>query len=367
MILNVFLLGACFGLHVCIFVIAFLNRSKNAPYREAFAWLAMVSAIQCVWELIGLLFPDMNVSNLDYVNICVDATVVPFFVLEIECVCKQNLEEEPWSKRWIQLGISEIPILTFLFISVFTSWEYLMIVMDVWFFTYISIFIVRTIRNLREYNNLLFYATDVKNRSINWAVWVFGVSITILMCYVFLVSYFDNPLIESLYYIINISLMSVNAYFIWMQRPEDSKEMAKIRAILQDERKKIKEKMVEMEEQIVMFSEKANQINELTSEMNENAEKLKRKASIKEYMDTMRLLHPQFEPTLNRIAGTRLTNHDILLCMLIYDGRKVSYIAKMTGVNVKSVEMGRSRLRKKLQLSPEENLNNFIKNLIKVS
>lgn len=363
MILNNFLLGTCFGLYVCIFVIAYSNRTKAAPYREAFAWLAMISAIQCVWELMGGFFPDMSIPDLEQMNICIDSTVVPFYVLEIQCICKQNIEEVPWKSRWILLGISEIPILIFLAISVFTGWEHLLIVMNVWFGIYITAFIVWTVHNIRKYNHLLSYATDVKNRSINWVTWVFGSSILILISYTVLVSYFDNPLIEDLYYIINISLTSINAYFIWMQRPENSKEMAKIEAILQDERERIKEKMVEMEKHMVMLSEKTSQIDELTNEMTENAEKLKRKASIKEYMDTVRLQHPQFERALNMIAEGRLTNHDILLCMLIHDGRKVSYIAKMTGVNVKSVEMGRSRLRKKLNLNPEENLNDFIKRI----
>ncbi len=358
-----FLLGACFALHTCIFTIAFINRTKNAPYREAFAWLALILALQCIWELIGYLFPDMNVPNLNQLNICVDATAVPFFVLQMECICKQNIEEESWKMRWIQLGISEIPILTFLLISLFTGWEYLLRVMDIWFFIYIASFAVRAIRYLREYNQLLSYANDVKNRSINWAAWVFGTSILIMLSYTFLVSHFNNLMIENLYYLVNMSLMCVNAYFIWTQRPENSKEMAKIKAILHDERERVKEKMVEMEEQMVRLSEKTSHIDKLTNEMSENAEKLKRKANIKEYMDTMRLLHPQLEQTLNSIADTRLTNHDILLCMLILDGRKVSYIAKMTGVNVKSVEMGRSRLRKKLKLTAEEKLNDFIQRL----
>lgn len=364
MILNYFLNGVCFALHLCIFVIAFTHRDDKAPYREAFAWLGFVCAMQCLWELGCNLMPEVEIHNQDMATICVDAIGMPFVVLEIECICSQNIKEEPWSIRWKQLGISEIPILIFLIVALFTDWEYLKPAMSVWFVIYSSIFAVRLFRKLREYNNVLSYATDVKNRSINWAAWILGTDILLLSLYAALCRFFYDVWIENLYYILNISIMSVNAYFIWTQRPEDLQEMTKIRKILHDERKLIKDKMEEMEMQMEILTEKASQIDILTNEMGVNAEKLKRKATIKEYMDTARLQHPDFERKLNRAAEGRLTSHDMLICMLIYDGHKVSYIAKMTGVNTRSVEMARSRLRKKLKLNAEDNLFNFIKEQI---
>ncbi len=363
MILNNFLLGVGFCLYLCFFVIAYMNRSDKAPFREAFAWLGLVSAVQCLWEFMGHLFLEMGTHDQIRINIFVDSFGLPFFFLVIECICKQDMKALPWGTRWVQVALTEIPMLVIFAISLLTNGYSYLALLYIWIAVYLVIFVLRMVRNLREYNHLQSYTKDGQMPSKNWTMWILGIGVAIIVLYILLHPYFDNTTIENAYLTCNILLNVVIAYFVWKQRPENVMELAKIRLILQEERDIIKNKIEEMEKQMEVLSEKETQIDELTSEMSENAEKLKRKASIKEYMDTMRLLHPQLEPTLNRIANTRLTNHDILLCMLIYDGRKVSYIAKMTGVNVKSVEMGRSRLRKKLQLPPEENLNEYIKNI----
>lgn len=269
----------------------------------------------------------------------------------------------PWRFRWLQVVLSEIPIFAIFATGLFIERFYYYILLYIWIVVYMMIFAIHMVKTLREYNHLQSYAKDGHIPSKNWTMWVLGIGVSIVLLYISLYPYFDDTTIENAYLVSNLLLNIAIAYFVWKQRPENTMELAKIRVILQEERDIIKNKIEEMEKQMEVLSEKEIQIDELTSEMHENAEKLKRKASIKEYMDTMRLQHPQLEPALNRIAIARLTNHDILLCMLIYDGRKVSYIAKMTGVNVKSVEMGRSRLRKKLNLSPEQNLNDFIKGL----
>lgn len=355
MILNNFILGVGFCLYLCFFVIAYMNRSDKAPFREAFAWLGLVSALQCLWEFMGHLF-QMETQSQIRINVFVDSLGLPFFFLVIECICKQDMIALPWKTRWGQVALSEIPMLVVFAISLLTDGYSYLAILYIWIAVYLLIFVVRMGRNLREYNRLQSYARDGQIPSKNWTMWILGIGVAIIALYILLYPYFDNTMIENVYLSCNILLNIVIAYFVWRQRPENIKELAMIKTILQEERNIIRNKMEEL-------SEKESQIDALSTEMSENAEKLKRKASIKEYMDTVRLQHPQFERTLNKLADGRLTNHDILLCMLIHDGRKVSYIAKMTGVNVKSVEMGRSRLRKKLNLSPEDNLNDFIKRI----
>lgn len=361
MFVNCFLLGACFAVNACIFVIAYLNRSKNAPYREAFAWLGFVSALQCLCELLYFTVPEIQNNINKHTASCIDYFALPFVILEIECIIKQNLKELSWRARWTQLAISELPIVFIIISHFWIDWEHVRMTIYAWFIIYISAFTFWSIKNLIEYDNVLKYATDTKNRSIDWAVWIFLANIVLIVAYLLMAPSFDNTIIENMYLLLNITLMGVNAYFIWMQRPANIREMAKIRSILLDEEDIIKDKLEEMEEQIGILAEKKSMMDELSSEMSVNAEKLKRKATIKEYMDTMRLQYPHFVQNIKKIAEGRLTNHDILLCMLIFDGRKVSSIAKMTGVNVKSVEMARSRLRKKLKLTAQENLNDFIK------
>lgn len=361
MILKLFLLGTCVSLYLCFFVVAYVNRSDKAPYREAFAWLGLVSALQCFVEVVGYLFPELGIYDQKYLCNFFDSLCVPFLVLELECICKQDLETLPWRTRWLQVLLGEIPLILIFAIALFTDWNFFVIMMYSWISVYLLSFTVRMVRSLREYNNLLSYAKDGMNPSKNWAMWILGISVTIIVIYAILYPYFKNPMIENTYLLCNMLLNSVNAYFVWKQRPENVEELAHIKTILQEERAIVKNKIEEMEKHIEVLSEKKSQMDALSTEMEQNAEKLKRKASIKEYMDTMRLQYPMFESRMTRIADGRLTNHDLLLCMLIFEGRKVSYIAKMTGVNVKSVEMGRSRLRKKLKLSPDENLNDFIR------
>lgn len=360
MIIYNFLLGACFSLYLCFFVVAYLNRSENAPFREAFAWFGLVSALQCLFEFI-VIFPESMISDKMSISLFVDSLGLPFFFLVIECICKQDLKVYPWRMRWLQVLLSEVSFFVIFALALLTEGEYFMMIMSIWLTVYLLVFMVRMIKSLREYNHLLSFATDGNYPSKNWTMWILGIGITVVVLYSALYPYFSDLTVVNVYLVCNMLLNSVNAYFVWKQRPENVEELAHIKTILQEERAIVKNKIEEMEKHIEVLSEKKNQIDALSTEMEQNAEKLKRKASIKEYMDTMRLQYPMFESNMNRIAEGRLTNHDLLLCMLIFEGRKVSYIAKMTGVNVKSVEMGRSRLRKKLRLSSEDNLNEFIR------
>lgn len=361
MIINNFLVGACFSLYLCFFVVAYVNRSEKAPFREAFAWFGLMSALQCLFELVAHLFPELMIHGQVHISFFVDALGLPFFFLVIECICKQDLEVFPWSRRWLHLLLSEVPIFVIFAIALFSEGFSYVIILSVWLTVYLLVFTVRMVKSLREYNYLLSYATDGNYPSKNWTMWILGIGMTVIVLYSVLYPYFSDPIVENVYLVCNMLLNSANAYFVWKQRPENAKELANIKTILQEERDMIKGKIEEMEKQMEVLTEKESKMEALSSEMEQNAEKLKRKASIKEYMDTMRLQYPMFERNMNSLVEGRLTNHDLLLCMLILEGRKVSYIAKMTGVNVKSVEMGRSRLRKKFKLSAEENLNEFIR------
>lgn len=360
MIINNFLVGACFSLYLCFFVVAYVNRSEKAPFREAFAWFGLVSALQCLFELVAHLFPELIVHNQMQISFFVDALGLPFFFLVIECICKQDLEVLPWRTRWLHLLLSEVPLFVIFAIALLTDGFSYVIILSVWLTVYLLVFTVRMVKSLREYNYLLSYATDGNYPSKNWTMWVLGIGITVIVLYSVLYPYFSDLIVENVYLVCNMLLNSVNAYFVWKQRPENAMELANIKTVLQEERDMIKGKIEEMEKQMEVLTEKESKMEALSSEMEQNAEKLKRKASIKEYMDTMRLQYPMFERNMNSLVEGRLTNHDLLLCMLILEGRKVSYIAKMTGVNVKSVEMGRSRLRKKFNLPAEVKLNEFI-------
>lgn len=368
MIVNAFLLGACFYMHAFFFVTAYLRRTDAAPYREAFAWLCLVCTLQCLLQLLFYVIPGMEYLNSRMIIVTRDALAVPFILMEIHTLCNQNVKLMPWRKRWTTLAVSEIPFLFFFFFSLYTEYTYFEYVMAAYVVPYIIISAILLYKEMREYNRVLSFTTDTRKRSVTWVAWLFGVNLLILVLYSVMCPFFDSNVVQSVYVLANIILITTNAYFIYNQRPEDAHEMARIRNVLHTENDLIKtelqKKIKEVELQKEELSEKVNHINDLSNEMTENAEKLKRKANIKEYMHAATLQHPQFEKKLNRLAGGRLTSHDMLICMLIYDGKKVSHIASMVGVNTRSAEMARSRIRKKLNLAPTDNLYRVIKNTV---
>lgn len=368
MIVNAFVLGACFYMHILFFVVAYMRRTDAAPYREAFAWMCLVIGLQCLLEMLGFVWPDVELLNRPSAIVTRDSLAVPFVMMEIHALFNQNLKLITWRRRWTVLLVCEVPFVAFLLLSLFAEVPYLEPAMFVYTIPYIAVSSILLLRDMREYNRVLSFSKDTRKRSVTWAVWIFGMDIFVLLLYSALSPFLGSNLVQSFYLVASIILFTANAYFIHNQRPEDPNEVARISAILQAENDLIKtelqKKIEEVELQKEELSVKVNHINDLSTEMTENAEKLKRKANIKEYMTTASLQHPQFEKKLNRLAGGRLTSHDMLICMLIYDGKKVSYIASMVGVNTRSAEMARSRIRKKLNLAPTDNLYQVIRNTV---
>ena len=58
-----------------------------------------------------------------------------------------------------------------------------------------------------------------------------------------------------------------------------------------------------------------------------------------------------------------MTNNDLKLCAFIKLGMTSLDIANVLFIEKKSVEMSKYRLKKKLQLDPEVDLNTFIKQI----
>lgn len=71
------------------------------------------------------------------------------------------------------------------------------------------------------------------------------------------------------------------------------------------------------------------------------------------------LIHDQFFRNLKK-RSSQLTSHDLKLCAYLRLNFSTKEIAQLLGNSVRGVEVARYRLRKKLQLAPEENLNEFI-------
>ena len=73
-------------------------------------------------------------------------------------------------------------------------------------------------------------------------------------------------------------------------------------------------------------------------------------------------VHPQFLEKIKEL-GSELTTNEIKLCSYIKMGMNNKEIAQVSGVELGTIKSNINRLKKKLQLSPEDPLRTFITNL----
>ena len=76
----------------------------------------------------------------------------------------------------------------------------------------------------------------------------------------------------------------------------------------------------------------------------------------------MQNAYPDFWQKLNE-KYPDLTRNEKQLCLHLKNNKTSAEIAEILSVSIRTVEMARYRLRKKLNLSPETDLTHFIKNL----
>ncbi len=79
-----------------------------------------------------------------------------------------------------------------------------------------------------------------------------------------------------------------------------------------------------------------------------------------EFNSNFNRVHEDFVPSL-KSKFTELTNNDMRLCALYRIGIPTKDIAEAMGISQTSVKMARYRLRKKLGLKPEDDINDFLK------
>jgi len=100
-------------------------------------------------------------------------------------------------------------------------------------------------------------------------------------------------------------------------------------------------------------------VTELLSDMNTNANIEKNWV---EYLNSFEKLNPLFfENTLK--MGVKLTANDKRLCVFICQSLTIKQISTALNNNTHSVENARSRLRKKFNLEPSQNLSQYLKDL----
>lgn len=325
----------------------FLSTSmKTKPYREAFGWIGVMGVILVSSDIAFAL--NVGWDKLYTMNVYTvkDFIVLPFYVLELSCLLEQEEEKKTWRGRWMLLLLSEIPFLIFIVIVLFIKgiwWVY--IIANVYAYSFIIYNMVKIARKIRKYEKA--YKMDAHYKGDNpfgWIKVVYSLHIIIIAVYSVIeeVGFGDHLIYYTLLFSI---ILMVNTYYVNKQLP------LKIDLALE----------ASNEGNVPESEDGASKEDE---EMDEDLKKRRKRVDMQLYMDQFLLKNPQFERRLVATTHNKLTRRDIYLSMLIVDGCNIETLARNLSIGTKSVEVARSRLRAKLNLTTEQSLKKFLQDLM---
>lgn len=324
-----------FGILTCLYFVLggyfYTHRREDAPYREAFAWTMFfgggaVCLVESVSFFLGVELDSENISSV----ICLDASIIPFYIFEIHCIVFQDLQSFPWKRRWMIVIILEIPIAVLLVLSVFVSaaWIYWASVSAMLLYSVVTL--VSGIIGYIKYNRSLHKVDPTSNQKIDWIFYILGLIFFQVVIYLI-----TGSVVAPIFYLFIIIVTNLlHAYYLNKQVPVDTK------------------KMYAEEQEKTM-----NELREITAT-------LKKQNDIDALIKAFGVQHPGFEARLRNSTESKLTKHDIYLCTLIYEGKKSQEISELLEISPTSVEVARYRLRSKLNLEKGDNLKTAIEGLI---
>ncbi|SHE97872.1 regulatory protein, luxR family [Psychroflexus salarius] len=144
-----------------------------------------------------------------------------------------------------------------------------------------------------------------------------------------------------------------------------SKELLKLK--LQQKQNQVEAAQLEKQSSVNLLNEvflalkdeKVNDASHLLKKLQTDEIIKKHNNSLKEVFES---ISPNFMQQLNKI-NANLTEQDILYCVLIRQKYSTKQIADFLSISPKSVNQHKYRLKKKLAISKEENINTFIANI----
>lgn len=172
------------------------------------------------------------------------------------------------------------------------------------------------------------------------------------------------------------------------ERFELEKQEARLRAQLMEEeaarleaeQKLIQQQNQQLQKELMVESMHLNQKNELLADLsrqiNQSSQPTLQPLSmaikqgmhldkeLTEFKNNMQNLHPDFFNRLQKKADGKLTALDLKYCAYIYMKLPVKQIANAMHVEQKTVRMTRYRIKQKLKLDKDENLDFFIENIL---
>lgn len=335
MLTYYFLIGLNAGICLLLGIYFIAERKEKMPYQTAFGFQSLVAGLSLTIQTVAAL--GFGIEPDKYVNAfyCIDFIVVPFYIMEISCIAYQDVKLIPWYRRWTHIGVLEFPILGLLAFSFASDWEGTLTLARMIYIIYGFTLIVYMVWSLSKFKRNLRHIRNGKNQNINWVIYIYSMIFAMFIFYSFAV----KGSIVYFYLICNTVVVVVHSYFIYHQAPTDTTRM----------------------EQMELARKQAKIIADLRAA----TESIKETLDIDSYIKTFETTHPDFAAKLQNSTPNKLTRRDIFLCILIFEGRRNSAIAEELEISVSSVEVARHRLRAKLNLDRDSNLNTFVVNLSK--
>jgi len=177
-----------------------------------------------------------------------------------------------------------------------------------------------------------------------------------------------------------IMLISVVCFlfiFLYLKKRRDSAIIAKIYAentlnSTKEQLSSVKQEKTKLEKislvNNLQLENKIETIKQITSNNNESDIKriIKNTNNTDKNLDTLKVtindIHPSFTKYLIKLSNNTLTDVDLKYCSYIYLRLDTASIASVLNVETKSVRMAKYRIKQKLKLEKEVDLNKFLQN-----
>lgn len=310
---------------------------KRKPYLLAFSFLMFwQSAVLLTEALAYILFGKLLPENI---IICLDYLIAPLFYLEVLCITRQDTNIFTWKQRWGHTLLSASPLPIFYYLVFTAEDNKLSITAAIFGLLYILSLLILMYYHLHKFRSLLKKANDKSKTDKQDIRWVTAVFSLMAMQYLIYICYDWLP-DTIIYFVVSYVQVSLHGYFIRKTAPTNTNKL------------------------IAMNEEMMEKRQEAIDDLKDATEGLKRRLDMDTALKAFRIDHPSFESRLRDLTDVKLTKRDIMLCVLIYEGKRIPEIADFFGISATSVEVARHRLRTKLNMERGDNLNRILQKAI---
>lgn len=323
--------GLITGIYFLFCIQAFLLRKKDAPYIEAFGYVMGISLILVTIQIFVFDYSIDVYLSYPLTGICLDMLVLPFYLLELSCLTYQNVELMSWTRRWLQVGLMEVPIVAVLILSFYYTGDPLVVAVDVMYCVYGLTIVFFGYFRIRKYEKGLEMVSADEHQSAKWMRYILLFNTLQILVYILY-----PTLLQTVFAVLYVSFLLAHGFFVFRQTPTDT-------TFLQ------------------LYEQQATEALENLENVTKN---LKKRVDRDSFVASFRVREPNFERMLRKLTDTKLTSRDVYLAMLIASGTKIPDIAFFLAISPTSVEVARYRLRNKLKLEKGTNLNNVLKSLL---